>query len=183
MSKAYDRVELLFLEKMMRKMGFSDQWIRLIMKCVSSVYYSVLINDRPMGQVLPIRGLQQGDPFSPYLFLICAEGLSALIRTAEMEGRLSGVPIAVGGYRLSHLFFADYSLLFCRANSTKWSQILDLLNSYKCASGQRLNAAKTSVFSSRNTWSVFRESMSSTAGLSTVRGFEKYLGLHAMLGR
>jgi len=124
------------------------------MKCVSSVSYSILINGQPMGQVLPTRGLQQGDPLSPYLFLICAEGLSALIRTVEMEGRLSGVPIAAEGYRLSHLFFVDDSLLFCWANSTEWSQILDLLNSYERASGQKLNAAKTLVFFSRNT--VFR---------------------------
>jgi hypothetical protein len=79
MCKAYDRVEWVFLEKMMRKMGFAKQWIKLIMNCVSTVSYSVLINGQPMGQFLPSRGLWQGDPLSPYLFLLCAEGLSALI--------------------------------------------------------------------------------------------------------
>jgi len=183
MSKAYDRLEWVFLEKMMRKMGFTEQWIQLIMNCVSIVSYSVLINGQHMEQFSPSRGLQQGDPLSPYLFLLCAEGLSALIRTAEREGRISGVPIAVGGTRLSHLFFADDSLLFCRANSMEWSTIMEILNVYERASGQQLNAAKTSVFFSRNTGNDFREWVRSTAGLSVVQGFEKYLGLPTMVGR
>lgn len=182
-SKAYNRVEWAFLEKMMRKMGFAEQWIKMIMNCVSTVSYSVLINGQPMGQFFPTRGLRQGDPLSPYLFLLCVEGLSALMQTAEREGRISGVPIAVGGTRLSHLFFADDSPLFCRANPMEWSTIPDLLNLYERASGQQLNAAKTSVFFSRNTRNDFRDWVSSTAGLSTVQGFEKYLGLPAMVGR
>jgi len=182
MSKAYDRVKWVFLEKMMRKMGFAEQWIQLIMNCVSTVSYSVLINGQPMKQFSPSRGLRQGDPLSPYLFLLCAEGLSALIRTAEREGRISGVPIAVGGTRLSHLFFADDCLLFCRANSMEWSSIMEILNVYERASGQQLNAAKTSVFFSRNTGNDFREWVRSTAGLAVVQGFEKYLGLLAMVG-
>ncbi|XP_062176146.1 uncharacterized protein LOC133881223 [Alnus glutinosa] len=136
-----------------------------------------------MGQFLPSRGLWQGDPLSPYLFLLCAEGLSALIQTTKREGRISGVPIAVEGTRLSHLFFTDDSLLFCRANSMEWSTILELLNLYERASGQQLNAAKTSVFFSRNTRNDFKEWVSSTAGLSAVQGFEKYLGLPTMVGR
>ncbi|XP_062158001.1 uncharacterized protein LOC133865598 [Alnus glutinosa] len=168
MSKAYDRVEWVFLEKMMRKMGFAEQWIKLIMNCVSTVSYSMLINGQPMEQFSPSRGLRQGDPLSPYLFLLCAEGLSALIRTTEREGRISGVPIAVGGTRLSHLFFANDNLLFCRANSMEWSTIMEILNVYERASGQQLNAAKTSVFFSKNTRNDLREWVRSTAGLSVV---------------
>jgi hypothetical protein len=116
MSKAYDRVEWSFLEAMMRSLGFMERWIKLIMRCVSSVTYSVLVNGVPYGNIIPSRGLRQGDPLSPYLFLLVAEGLSSLLVRAEQEGKLTGVPISAGGVRLTHLLFVDDNLLFCRAN-------------------------------------------------------------------
>jgi hypothetical protein len=82
-SKAYDLVEWNFLEAIMRKIGFTYQWVQLIMKCVRTVTYRVLINGQPHGRILPTRGIRQGDPLSPYLFLICAEGLSHLLRKAK----------------------------------------------------------------------------------------------------
>lgn len=105
MSKAYDRIEWVFLEKMMRSMGFGEGWISLIMRCITSVTYTVVINGREGEEFRPQRGLRQGDPLSPYLFLICAEGFSRLITLAKRDGRLFGTRVGRGNVSVSHFFF------------------------------------------------------------------------------
>jgi exonuclease III len=109
MSKAYDRVEWVFLENVMRKLGFAPRWIQMMMTCVRTVTYAVLIHGKPHGQIKPTRGIRQGDPLSPYLFLLCAEGLSSLLNLAEEENWVTGLPITRGGTRINHLFFAGFS--------------------------------------------------------------------------
>ena len=96
MSKAYDRVEWVFFEKIMEKLGFEAKWRELMMKCVTSVTYSVKINGKPRGHIILSRGLRQGDPLSSYLFLLCAEGLSALIKSAINNGQLGGISVCKG---------------------------------------------------------------------------------------
>ena len=115
-SKAYDRVEWRCLEKIMEKLGFDQKVRDLLMKCVSSVKYSIRLNGKPCGNIVPTRGLRQGDSLSPYLFLLCAKGLSAMIKKATVVGDLHGVAVCRRGSKLLHLFFVDGSLIFCEAS-------------------------------------------------------------------
>lgn len=96
MSKAYDRVEWGCLEKIIQKMGFDEKWVNIMMRFVSTVTYSVKINRRSRGCITPNRGLRQGDPLSLYLFLLCAKGLSALLKQSVEQGLLKGVTACEG---------------------------------------------------------------------------------------
>ena len=78
-SKAYDKVEWDFLEKMMLPLGLDEQWVHLVMETVTTTSYFVLINGDPRGFINPSRGIKQGDHLSPYLFLMCAEDMSAML--------------------------------------------------------------------------------------------------------
>jgi hypothetical protein len=108
----------------MLKLGFVDKWVGWVMTCIRSVSYSVIVNGSPVGHIKPSRGIRQGDPISPYLFLLCAEVLSALLSKAEINGVITGVPTSLRGPRLSHLFFTDDSMLFCKSNAVEWRRIL-----------------------------------------------------------
>lgn len=90
-SKAYDRVECVYSEAMMRMMRFYDKWISLTMMCMTSVTYLVLLNGEPKGKIIPSKGLRQGDPISPYLFLLYAEGLTAMLKREEAAGHIKGL--------------------------------------------------------------------------------------------
>lgn len=104
MHKAYDRVEWVFLKAILGKMGFDSHWIDLIMACVTSVEYKVRFNSNETAPFKLSRGLRQGDPLSPYLFLLCAEGLSTLIVHEEEQGNLKGVQVCRDSPTISHFF-------------------------------------------------------------------------------
>ena len=135
MSKACDRVEWAFLEKLMEKLGCDNRWITLVSSCIRSISFSVLVNGEPHDNFTPNRGLRQRDPLSLYLFLLCAEGLHSLIQQAEISGSIKGVSLCSVGPKVSHLFFADDSLLFCRASTQEASSIMEILIQYEEALG------------------------------------------------
>jgi hypothetical protein len=165
MSKTYDRVDWHFLVAVIRRMGFDQKWCDLIMQCISSVHFAILLNGHPIDIFKPTRGIRQGDPISPYLFIIGAEVLSSLLSQASNSGWLTGVPSSPKGPRLNHLFFPDDNLLFCKATSSDWGRLSQLLEYYEKASGQLLNKEKTSIFFSRNTSQVDRECIDQLSGI------------------
>ena len=92
MSKAYDQMEWNFLEEVMRRLGFAEQWINLVMMCVRTANYVILLNGNPVGRFYPTWGIRQGDPISSYMFLLCAKALSNLMTQAKEKGLITGVP-------------------------------------------------------------------------------------------
>jgi hypothetical protein len=151
MHKAYDRVEWSFLKEIILKLGFHKEWVNLIMQCVSTVEYRVRFNAEETKSFKPTRGLRQGDHQSPYLFLFCTEGLTALLAHAEENGSISGVKVSRDAPPISNLLFADDSLILMRANAMNAEALKSILDSYFTASGQRVSVEKSSIFSSPNT--------------------------------
>ena len=183
MSKAYNRVEWDFLENIMLKMDFHSKWVSLVMACVHSVSYPVLINGEPKGYFHLSRRLHQGDPISPYLFLLCAEGLHALLTRATFSHWIQGLSISREGPKLTHLFFADDSVLFCRATLQDCNTIMEILRRYERASGQQINQDKTTIFFSASTSLVVQKDIQEALHLPVIKQYETYLGLPSLVGR
>jgi hypothetical protein len=143
MSKAYDHVEWDFLRRMKLKMGFVEIWVNTVMRCVTSVSYKVKLNGDLTEEIIPECGFRQGDPISPYLFLICVEGFSSLLHAVETREELEGVKVCVDAPSINHLLFADDSLLLLKTNEQNANHLQNILNLYENFSGQTINEDKS----------------------------------------
>lgn len=139
MSKAYDRVEWRFLEVVMRKLGICEVWVQQVIRCITMVSYSFLLNGSPRGSLRPRRGFRQGAALSPYLFLFCAEAFSRLLSTEEAQGRLRGVEVCRGAPSISHLFSADDFFIICRIETMDCVTVKGVLKVHEMVSGQQIN--------------------------------------------
>ncbi|XP_012441961.1 uncharacterized protein LOC105766967 [Gossypium raimondii] len=183
MSKAYDRVEWVFLKEVKMRMGFAKEWVALVMRCISTVSYVVTTNGRSGRVFKPTRGLRQGDPLSPFIFLICSEGLSSLIRNATREGLIKGVRASRRGPMISHLLFADDCILFGEATERSVRNLKAILQEYEACSGQYVYFYKSMIFFSSNLVEGDKRSISAKMGIRCSTNMEKYLGLPNIVGR
>ncbi|XP_074265807.1 uncharacterized protein LOC141588255 [Silene latifolia] len=177
MSKAYDRVRWDFLRAVLYKFGVPKILILLIMNCVTTVSYQVLFNGAPLRLFQPHCGLRQGDPLSPYLFVLCMEVLSCNVLKAQQRGLLKGITLCRGVEALSHLFFADDAIFFLhdRKNSTR--NLRAILNKYCKVSGQVMNEDKSGILFSPSTTLARARCGMRNLRVKGTKGLGKYLGL------
>ncbi|GAA0160613.1 hypothetical protein LIER_17131 [Lithospermum erythrorhizon] len=150
---------------------------------ISTVSHSVLINGAPLGYIRPTRGIRQGDPLSPYIFLLCAEGLMCMLREVELRKSLTGIKISRESPSISHILFADDTMIFCKAVVEEGNEVMRILKDYEVASGQKINRNKCSVSYDAATPSHVRHSVTSGLGVREVTDQRKYLGLPSHIGR
>ena len=174
---------VVFLENMLLKLGFNVHWTKLIMKCVTTVSYQIKVNGEYTERIHPQRGLRQGDPLSPYLFIMCVEGLSAMFQKAEMEEKIKGIKICRSAPRVNHLFFADDSLILMRASQSDANELRRILNVYERASGQVINRSKSSILFSPNSDHQVKLQVRSILSIDQEARSEKYLGLPVTVGK
>jgi len=158
-------------------MGFAQKWVDLIIFCISSVSYKVLLKGSPGGFIKPSRGIRQGDPISPFLFILCTEALVANLRDAEWHGRIQGHQISRASPSTSHLLFVNDSLFFSKADPIQGEEIIKILRIYGEASGQQLNASKSSVMFGHDVDNIKRNAIKATLGIHKYGGMGSYLGL------
>ncbi|PNX71213.1 ribonuclease H [Trifolium pratense] len=183
MAKAYDRVEWNFLRATLEAMGFPQHLTNTILQCVTTVQFSILINGNPSTPFRPQRGLRQGDPLSPFLFIICADVLSGLITQAKNKQLIHGVKVANGAPEITHLLFADDSLFFCRATKQEATNVRNIILDYQRASGQLVNMQKSEIIFSKMVPNEVKVEVNHILPMTRVDHFSKYLGMPTDIGR
>lgn len=153
------------------------------MECVRSVHFKVFFSEELLGPIIPKRGLKQGDPLLPYLFILYAEALSALLKKSEEEGRLHGCKIVRHAPIVSHLFFIDDSFLFCRATMEECRQPKHLLAIHEHASGKSVNFTKLTLYFRRNTDETVKEAICNELQVQREEGEFVYLKVPVCIGQ
>ncbi|CAI8586856.1 unnamed protein product [Vicia faba] len=119
-------------------MGFLENFVNLIYSDISSVSFQILFNGSPSHSFNPERGLCQGDPLSPYLFILCADVFSGLIKEAAGNQTIHDIRVARRAPCISHLFFTDDNILFSRASPKECEKVLEILAKHQRVSGQMI---------------------------------------------
>ncbi|XP_070024861.1 uncharacterized protein [Nicotiana sylvestris] len=146
MTKAYDRISWLFLTKVLRKMGFTERLIGIVFGLVSNNWYSILINGQPHGFFKSSRGIKQGDPVSPTLFIFAAETLSRGLNALHTNLYFCGFGMPKWSPKINHLAYADDMIIFSSSDETSLMLIMQVLKAYEDASGQLVNKNKSAVY-------------------------------------
>lgn len=136
LSKAYDKLNWNFIEQVLNEVKLPTNFVKIIMSCVSTASYQIIVNGELSNSFSGSRGIRQGDPLSPYLFVLCMEKLSHSIQTAVEMGHWKPIQASHSGPHISHLFFADDLILFSEASSTQATVMKGVMNLFCSLSGQ-----------------------------------------------
>lgn len=146
------------------------------MSCVNTVQYNLFINESKSGNVNPNRGLRQGDPLSPYLFILCSEFLTTLLLKKEREGEIHGIKIDRNSPALSHIMYADDLIIMGRAKNAELVAFKECFETYCNWSGQQANSEKSSILFSKKLRPKEKRELKEILGFKTMRKDSVYLG-------
>ena len=174
--KAYDSVNCSFLELVMEKLGFGQRWIRWIMNCVTTTSMSILLNGSPLKPFKMEKGLRQGDPLSPYLFILVSKALVCILRKAHDINLIEAVKIGKTKINLKHLQFADDTLIFAPKDSRCITNYFRILDVFALMSGLSLNYSKSCFISWNSANHAWARDIARCVGCSHARLPLTYLG-------
>ena len=186
LAKAYDRLEWSFIHHVLTAFHLPCMLIDLIMSCISSTSISILFNGGKLDSFKPTRGIRQGDPLSPYIFILCMEYLGYLINRECLEKRWVPMKASRDNVGISHLFFADDLMLFAKPNIKGAKSIKEVLQKFVLESGQAVSLEKSRVYFSPNVPESTKDNICETLGIQATLQLGKYLGFplkHRETGR
>ncbi|GKC66174.1 putative RNA-directed DNA polymerase, eukaryota, reverse transcriptase zinc-binding domain protein [Tanacetum coccineum] len=144
--KAFDSLEWKFLDNIMNQMGFSSKWRMWIDGCLKSAYCSVPVNRSPTKEFKIQKGICQGDPLSPFLFIIAVEALSIALKEVKSKHIFEGVKVGSNKVDISHLQFADDALILGKWSIDNAKNLCRILRCFNLASGLKVNFSKSKLF-------------------------------------
>lgn len=177
LEKAYDRLSWDFIFSTLMETCMDKKLIDVIMSCIRSTSLAINWNGVPSEYFYPSRGIRQGDPLSPYLFVLGMNKLSHLTSDVVDGGEWDPISVSNGGPLISHLMFADYLLLFGEASVQQMKVIMSCLNTFCEASGQKVNIEKSQLYFLKNVCYDMRSEIASVAGFKVVKDLGRYLGV------
>lgn len=176
LEKAYDRISWTYMEKVLTDLSCPGELITRIMKCVHSNATSILWNGEKLDEFHTSRGLRQGDPISPYLFVLGMEKLTHMILDRVKHKHWCGLKAGRNGPMISHMMFADDLVLFAEANSNQLNEILTCLQEFMEMSGHKLSQEKTYIYFSPNVKHATKRAICVSSGFKEVQDLGRYLG-------
>lgn len=183
LEKAYDKLAWKFIQDTLDDVGFNEVWIRNIMTYITTTRLGVLWNGEQLDWIEPSRGIRQGDTISPYIFVLCIERLSHIIREAVRRGEWKGIRLGRKGPLIPHLIFADDMVLFSEAIEDQIHVIKECLDKFSEASGQKVRLSKSHIMFSKNFSPEVAQKIVCVAGMNQTSDMGKYLGVPSIHGR
>eukprot|EP00253_Pinus_taeda_P004755 PITA_04755 len=175
-AKAYDKLSWKYIRKILIAFGFDHNWVRWILALITSASFSIPVNGSPSETFTPSRGLRQGDPLSPFLFILMMEGLGKAIKHAKIVGKIRGIQLSDNGQALTHQQFVDDTMLQGIPIVKESLAYKQILNEFSMASGMETNLSKSKNF-------FFNTNITIQRNMSRILGFQrdslplKYLGV------